>query len=106
MQEWKENVMQEVARKLHIIRQMHEATMEAQRQSFQLELERVGEKVEQLQLEVKALRFLGHHLARKIPPAKAIVSSSSDGQERGHTEQLKNQNKSHAHDKDQHTEKG
>ena len=49
MQEWKENVMQEVARELHVIRQMHEEAMEAQRQSFQIELEHVGGKLEQLE---------------------------------------------------------
>ena len=80
MQEWKENVMQEVARELHVIRQMHEGAMEAQRQNFQLELERMGGKVEQLESEVKALKFPGQHLARKTPPAKAVMPSSSDSQ--------------------------
>lgn len=59
MKEWKENIMQEVARELHVIRQMHEGAMEAQRQSLQLELERMGGKVEQLESEVKALKVPG-----------------------------------------------
>ena len=81
MQEWKENVMQEVARELHGIRQMHEGAMEAQRQIFQLELERVGGKVEQLESEVKALKLSGQRLAHKTPPAKPVAPPSSDGQE-------------------------
>lgn len=44
MQAGKENVMQEVSRKLQGIRQVQEVAMEVQRQSFQVELERV-EKV-------------------------------------------------------------
>lgn len=90
MKEWKENIMQEVARELHIIRQMHEGAMEAQRQSLQLELERMGGKVEQLESEVKALKVPGHQLARKTPLAKSVAPSGSDGQEerdRGQTEQ-------------------
>ena len=54
MQEWKENVMQEVARELHVIRQMHEGAMEAQRQSFQLEFEHVGGKVEQARVGIES----------------------------------------------------
>ena len=65
MKEWKENIMQEVARELHVIRQMHEGAMEAQRQSLQLELECMGGKVEQLESEVKALKVPGQQLARK-----------------------------------------
>ncbi len=83
MKEWKQNVMQEVARKLDGIRQMHEGAMEAERQSFQLELERMGGKVEQLESEVKALKFPGQHSTRKTPPAKTVAPSNSDGQKRG-----------------------
>ena len=72
--------MQEVARKLDGIRQMHEGAMEAQRQSFQHELERMGGKVEQLESEVKALKFLEQHLTRKTPPAKTVAPSNNDGQ--------------------------
>ena len=39
--------------------------MEAQRQSFQLELEHMGGKVQQLELEVKALKGSGQQMARK-----------------------------------------
>lgn len=79
MKEWKEKVMQEVARELHGIRQMHEGAMEAQRQTFQLELERMGGKVEQLESEVKALKFPGQQLTRETPPV-AVAPSSSNGQ--------------------------
>ena len=39
MQEWKQVVMREVARELQGIRQAHEEAIEAQRHSFQMELE-------------------------------------------------------------------
>ena len=42
MQEWKENVMQDVVRELQVIKQVQEEAMEVQRQSFQVELEKVG----------------------------------------------------------------
>lgn len=70
-----------MACELHGIRQMHKGAMEAQRQSFQLKLERVGEKVEQLKSEVKALKFSGQRLAHKTLPAKAVAPPSSDVQE-------------------------
>lgn len=53
MLEWKETVMQEVARKLHIIRQMHEGVMEAQKQGFHIELERVRGKLEQARVKIE-----------------------------------------------------
>ena len=45
---WKENIMQEVAREVHVIKQMHEGAMKAQRQSFQLQLEHMGGKYSSL----------------------------------------------------------
>ena len=53
MLEWKEKVMQEVARKLHIIRQTHEGVMEAQKQGFHIELERVRGKLEQARVKIE-----------------------------------------------------
>lgn len=53
MQEWKESVMQEVAREILAIKQVYEGAMEAQKQSFQLELENVKGKVELLESELK-----------------------------------------------------
>ena len=100
MKEWKENIMQEVARELHVIREMHEEAMEAQRESFQLELERMGGKVQQLESEVKALKIPAQQLACKTPPAKAVASPRSDSQEereREQTEQAKDQNGSQKH---------
>lgn len=88
MKEWKDKVMQEMTRELHIIRQTHEEEMEAQRQGFQIELERVGGKLEQLELrskvlenEVKALRLPGQLATRKSPPAKAVAVSSSGNED-------------------------
>lgn len=46
MKEWKENIMQEVACELHIIKIMHKRAMETQRKSFQLELEYIGGKLQ------------------------------------------------------------
>lgn len=60
MQEWKENVMQDVARELQLIRQVQEEAMEAQRLSFQVELERVGKvweiKSKLLENEIRLLK--------------------------------------------------
>lgn len=96
MKEWKDKVMQEMTRELHSIRQIHEEEMDAQRQGFQIELERVGGKLEQLELrsialenEVKALRLPGQLATRKSPPAKAVALSSSgneDTRDEGQTE--------------------
>ena len=100
MKEWKENIMQEVARELHVIREMHEGAMEAQRESFQLELERMGGKVQQLESEVKALKIPAQQLARKTPPAKTVTPSRSDSQEereREQTEQAEDQDGSQKH---------
>ncbi len=78
--------MQELTRELHIIRQAHKEEMEAQRQGFQIQLEQVGGKVEQLELrlenEVRALRSSGQQAAQNPPPlAKAVVVSSSGTQD-------------------------
>lgn len=43
MQEWKENVMQEVVREVQVIKQTQDEAIEAQRLSFQMDLERVRE---------------------------------------------------------------
>ena len=94
MKEWKDKVMQEMMRELHIIRQSHEEVVESQRQGFQIELERVGGKLEQLESrskllenEVKALKFPGQHTGRKIPPTKAVSPSSSGTQDEGEKRQ-------------------
>ena len=107
MKEWKDKVMQEMTRELHIIRQTHEEEMEAQRQGFQIELERVGGKLEQLELrskalenEVKALRLPGQLATRKSPPAKAVAVSSSgneDTRDEGQTEDPRYKERSSEH---------
>ena len=67
MKEWKSKFMQEMARELHIMRQVHGEEMEAQRQSFQIELKRVeqgfenkleqvGGKLEKMELRSKMLK--------------------------------------------------
>lgn len=74
--------MQKAARKLSYIKPMHKKVMEAQRQSFQLELKRIKEKVEWLESEIKTLKFLEQHLARKILPAKTVALLSTGGQDK------------------------
>lgn len=59
MQGWKENFMQGIGREIEIIKQTYAGLMESQRRSFQLELERMGGKAEQLELEVQALKAPG-----------------------------------------------
>lgn len=73
--------MQEVARELQGIRQMHSEAMETQRQSFELKLEHLGDKVEQLELEVNALKASGRQVPRKITPSKVATQLGSCSQE-------------------------
>lgn len=80
MKEWKESIMQEVAREVQVIKRMHEVAMEAQRQSFQLELEHMGGKVQQLELEVKALKGPGQQVARRTPAVTPGTPSEGDSQ--------------------------
>lgn len=90
MQEWKQVVMQEVARELQPIRQAHEKAIEAQRHSFQMELERVKEKLQQvesrsttLENEINSLKAQkqtpDQRSSQDVPATKniAIVPSSS-----------------------------
>lgn len=98
MQEWKENVMQEVGREIEIIKQTYEGSMEAQRRSFQLELERMGGKVEQLELEVQALKAPGQQSTNKTPTGELAappVSNIQKGKRRGE-DQLRSQEGVHA----------
>lgn len=80
MQEWKENVMQEVGHEIQIIKQTYKRLMEVQRQSFQLELECIGGKVEQLESEVQVLKASGQQLTNKMLTAELVASSRSNSQ--------------------------
>lgn len=84
MQEWKENVMQEVAREIQIIKQIQKETMEAQGLSFQMELERVRGKLElfesktkSLEDEIKLLKSTGQHPVQRHRPAKRVSTTNS-----------------------------
>lgn len=73
MTEWKDKVMLEMTHELNILRRTHEEVMEAQRQSFQIELERVGGKLEQLEVrsrtlenEVRVLRSSGQLVRQDV----------------------------------------
>ena len=77
MQEWKQNVMLEVTRELQVIKQAQEVVMEAQRESFQVELERIREKLQMvetrsvgLENEIKTLK------AQKQMPEKRTAQTT------------------------------
>lgn len=87
LQEWKENVMQEVASELQVIKQTQEEAMEAQRLSFQMELELVRGKLELvesktklLEDEIRLLKSPGQHPAQRLRPAKGVSTTSSNEQ--------------------------
>lgn len=55
MREWIQVVMQEVTHGLHIIRQVYEEAMEAQRYGFQTEIAKVREKLQRVELRLTTL---------------------------------------------------
>lgn len=69
MEGWNANVMQEVARELQVMRQIHEKAIEAQKQNFRAELERLERmwdlKPKLLEDEIKFPKNPGQHLAQK-----------------------------------------
>ena len=69
--------MQEVGPELQVIKQRQEEEMEAQRQSFQIELERVRGKLElweskskMLENEIRLMKTPGQHTAQKSQQQK------------------------------------
>ena len=80
MEEWKANVIQKVARKLQVMRQIHGEAIEAQKQSFQVELERFEKmwdtKSKLLEDEIKRLKNSGQGLAQKKPANKLDPTSA------------------------------
>lgn len=108
MLEWKETVMQEVARKLHIIRQMYEGVMEAQKQGFYIEFERVRGKLEQARVKIeivgkqsKSFEVSGTaHDPENSTRQSCFAPSSSgnqDQREKRQTEDLRDQEESPEH---------
>lgn len=84
---WKKNVMQEVGRELQVIQLRQEEAMEAQRQSFQMVLERVREKLELwesksrlLENEIKLLKAPKQHQVQRKPAAGNAQTVDDDGQ--------------------------
>ena len=69
MEGWKQMVMTEVALELQGIKQAHEEAMRIQRQSLQLELERIKEKLEIVEEEVRLLK------CRKLMLEKELTQS-------------------------------
>lgn len=69
MKAWKQIVMQEVAQELQAIRQAHKEAMEIQRRDFVMELERVNERLYQvettLENEIKASKTQKHALNQR-----------------------------------------
>lgn len=77
MQEWKQNVILEVTREFQVIKQAHEEVIEAQSESFQVELERIREKLQMvetrsvgLENEIKTLK------AQKQMPEKRSAQTT------------------------------
>lgn len=83
MQEWKQNVMLEVIRKLQVIKQAHKEVMEAQRESFQVELERIKKKLQMgetqsvgLENEIKTLKAQKQMLEKRSAQTTPIAGKS------------------------------
>ncbi len=55
MQEWKQMIMEEVERELQAIKQTHKEVIEAQNQSFQLELQKLRGQIQETELKSKKL---------------------------------------------------
>ena len=74
--------MQEVARELQVIRQVHGEAIEAQKQNFQAELERLEKmwdiKSKLLEDEIRLLKNPGQHPAQK-KPANKMYLTTDDG---------------------------
>ena len=86
MEEWKENVIREVAHELRGMRQAQEEAMEAQRRTFQVELEKVTEELERVKLRSTALEkeiktskaqksAQKQNYAQKNPGAKGVTTT-------------------------------
>lgn len=83
MQEWKQNVMLEVIRKLQVIKQAHKEVMEAQRVSFQVELERIKKKLQMgetqsvgLENEIKTLKAQKQMLEKRSAQTTPIAGKA------------------------------
>lgn len=57
MREWKQFVMQEVVRELHVTKKAHEEAMEAQRYGFVMELEKVREELRRVESRLTRLEY-------------------------------------------------
>lgn len=57
MREWKQFVMQEVVRELHVTKKAHEEAMEAQRYGFVMELEKVREELRRVESRSTRLEY-------------------------------------------------
>ena len=80
MESWKAIVMQEVARELQGIRQAQEEAIEAQRQGFQAELERLektwDEKSKLLKDEIKLLKISKQHSASRFAEKAHTINNN------------------------------
>lgn len=95
MKNWKKKVWQEIMCELHIIRQLYKKIIEGQRQSFQIELERIRGKVEKLESrskllknELKVLKSPREHTSQKTLLTKIILLSSSGTQNKSKKSQM------------------
>lgn len=85
----KNKVMKEITRKLHGICQTYEEEIEVQIQGFQIELKKVGGKLEQLKFRLKILENkvralkLSRQLAAQSPPPSAVMVFSGSNVDNG-----------------------
>lgn len=81
MREWKQVVMQEVARELHAIRKAHEEAMEAmeaRKYGFQIELEKVKEELHRVESRSTTLEYEMNTLkAQKQTPEQRLTQNTS-----------------------------
>lgn len=62
LRKWKQVVIQEVAYELPAIKQTHQEAAEAQKYGFQLELAKVKEEFQQVELHLTMLEYKGNTL--------------------------------------------
>lgn len=72
MEEWKENVMQEVAREVQVIKLALEKTWDAQKRGLNLELDTVREKIQQVESKTRELE-------EEIKSSKAQKQTAKQG---------------------------
>lgn len=77
LRKWKQVVIQEVAYELPAIKQAHQEAAEAQKYGFQLELEKVKEEFQQVELHLTMLEYKGNTLkSQKQTPEELLTPNT------------------------------